>query len=85
MKRLTYLRVAEIELVEAAQYYDGCEPGLGRKFLDAVTEATEKFVAGRNNGRFTKSQFAVIASCRFRIGCYIENCMIEFKLSRCSI
>lgn len=42
MKRLTYLSIAEIELVEAAQFYDEHEPGLGRKFLDAVADATEK-------------------------------------------
>ena len=42
MKRLTYLSVAEIELVEAAQFYDEREAGLGKKFLDAVAEATEK-------------------------------------------
>ena len=42
MKRLTYLSVAEIELVEAAQFYDEREPGLGRKFLEAVAEGAEK-------------------------------------------
>lgn len=42
MKRLTYLSVAEIELVEAAQYYDEQEPGLGKIFLDAVAEAGEQ-------------------------------------------
>lgn len=42
MKRLTYLSVAEIELVEAAQFYDEREPGLGRKSLDAAAEAGEK-------------------------------------------
>ncbi|MGO8764727.1 MAG: type II toxin-antitoxin system RelE/ParE family toxin [Limisphaerales bacterium] len=42
MKRITYLSVADIELVEAAQYYDEQADGLGRKFLDAVVEAGEK-------------------------------------------
>ena len=42
MKGLTYLSVAESELAEAAQYYDEQEPGLGRKFLDAIVDASEK-------------------------------------------
>jgi toxin ParE1/3/4 len=42
VKRLTYLSVAETELVEAAQFYDEQEPGLGKIFLDAVAEAGEK-------------------------------------------
>ena len=41
MKRLSYLNIAEIELVEAAQFYDERQPGLGRLFLDAVREAGE--------------------------------------------
>jgi len=39
VKRLTYLSVADMELVEAAQYYDAQQPGVGRAFLDAVREA----------------------------------------------
>jgi hypothetical protein len=42
VKRLSYLSVAETELVEAAQFYDEKEPGLGKIFLDAVAEAGEK-------------------------------------------
>jgi plasmid stabilization system protein ParE len=42
VKRLTYLSVAETELVEAAQFYDEREPGLGKAFLDAVREAGER-------------------------------------------
>ena len=42
MKRLTYLSVAEIELTEAAQFYEKQENGLGKVFLDAVAEAGEK-------------------------------------------
>jgi toxin ParE1/3/4 len=42
MKRLTYLSVAEIELVEAAQFYDERQPGVGKLFLDAVREAGER-------------------------------------------
>ena len=40
MKRVTYLSVAEVELAEAAQYYDEQQPSLGRDFLDAVRVAT---------------------------------------------
>jgi hypothetical protein len=42
VKRLTYLSIAEIELVEALQFYDEQEYGLGKIFLDAVLEAGEK-------------------------------------------
>jgi plasmid stabilization system protein ParE len=42
MKRLTYLSIAEIELAEAAQFYDERQPGLGRLFLDSVREAGER-------------------------------------------
>src|SRR4051812_6965121 len=42
MKRLTYLSIAEIELVEAAQFYDERQTGVGKLFLDAVREAGER-------------------------------------------
>ena len=42
MKRLAYLSVAEMELVEAAQFYDERQPGVGKLFLDAVREAGER-------------------------------------------
>ena len=41
MKRLTYLSIAEIELSEAAKFYDERQPGVGRLFLDAIREAGE--------------------------------------------
>ena len=39
MKRLTYLSIAELELSEAAVFYDEQQPGLGKSFLDAAQEA----------------------------------------------
>jgi len=36
VKRITYLSVAEVELTQAAEYYDEQQPGLGKDFLDAV-------------------------------------------------
>ncbi|MBI5386613.1 MAG: type II toxin-antitoxin system RelE/ParE family toxin [Verrucomicrobia bacterium] len=42
MKRLTYLLIAETELTEAACFYDERQPGLGRRFLDAVREGKEQ-------------------------------------------
>jgi len=41
MKKLTYLSIAEMELTEAAQFYDERQPGLGRLFLDSVRDAGE--------------------------------------------
>ena len=38
MNRITYLSVAEIELIEAALYYNEQQSGLGKDFLDAVGE-----------------------------------------------
>lgn len=40
MKRITFLSVADIELAEAAQYYEKEQHDLGRQFLDAVREAS---------------------------------------------
>ena len=42
MKRLTYLSIAEIELAEAADYYEAWQPGVGRAFLDAIRTAGER-------------------------------------------
>jgi len=42
MKRLTYLSIAEIELAEAANFYDEKQSGVGKLFLDAVQEAGER-------------------------------------------
>ena len=42
MKRLTYLSIAEVELIEAAQFYEEREPGLGKKFLDGIADAGER-------------------------------------------
>jgi plasmid stabilization system protein ParE len=42
VKRLTYLSVAEIELSEAAAFYEKRQPGLGKAFLDAVRETGER-------------------------------------------
>jgi len=41
VKRITFLSVAEVELAEAAQYYEKQEHGLGKQFLDAVREASD--------------------------------------------
>lgn len=42
MKPLKYLSVADLELVEAAEYYDAQQPGVGKAFLDTVREAGER-------------------------------------------
>jgi toxin ParE1/3/4 len=42
MTRLTFLSIAEIELAEAAEFYEERERGLGRDFLDAVRRAGEQ-------------------------------------------
>jgi toxin ParE1/3/4 len=42
MKGLAYLSIAEIELLEATQFYDERQPGLGRLFLDSVRETGER-------------------------------------------
>ena len=41
MKSLSWLSVAELELVEALYFYDDKQPGVGRLFLDALREAGE--------------------------------------------
>ncbi len=39
--RLTYHPDAETELIEAASFYEGRVPTLGRQFLEAVDQAIE--------------------------------------------
>jgi hypothetical protein len=41
VKRITFLSVADVELAEAAQYYEKEQHDLGRQFLDAVREASD--------------------------------------------
>jgi hypothetical protein len=43
VNRITYLSVAESELTEATVRYNEEEPGLGRVFLDAISQA-EKLI-----------------------------------------
>ena len=61
MKRLTYLGIAEIELAEAAQFYDERQPGLGRLFLDSVREAGERI---RQNPEWWPMLETPVRSCR---------------------
>ena len=39
--RLSYYPLAELDVVEAAKYYDANRPGLGAEFLDSVDTAIE--------------------------------------------
>jgi hypothetical protein len=39
MKRVTFHRLAELELVEAVEFYDQSRRGLGDEFLDEVERA----------------------------------------------
>lgn len=62
MKRLAYLSIAEIELVEAAQFYDEKQPGVGRLFLDAVREAGERIC---QNPKWWPVLEGPVRACRF--------------------
>ena len=42
MKRLVWLSIAKLELAEAADFYDEKQPGVGKRFMDAVEEAGER-------------------------------------------
>jgi toxin ParE1/3/4 len=61
MKRLTYLSIAEMELVEAAQFYDERQSGVGKLFLDAVREAGERI---RRNPDWWPVLEAPVRGCR---------------------
>jgi toxin ParE1/3/4 len=61
VKRLTYLSVAEIELAEAALFYDEKAPGLGKIFLDAVTDAGERI---RRNPELSSYYDKPLRGCR---------------------
>jgi hypothetical protein len=43
----------------------------------------KKFTGTQNGGPFIKGRSAVAAFFRSLTGCYIENCLIAFKLSPC--
>ena len=57
-------------------------PDWGKYFWMRSRKPAKKFAGTRSFGRFTKSRFADFALCHFRIGCFIENCLIAFKLLR---
>jgi toxin ParE1/3/4 len=61
MKRLTYLSIAELELAEAANFYDERQPGVGRHFLDAIREAGENI---RRNSEWWPVFEAPVRGCR---------------------
>ena len=45
MKTVRFLRPAELELLEAARYYELQAPGLGNDFLDKVASAVQDIEA----------------------------------------
>jgi toxin ParE1/3/4 len=61
VKHLFYLSPAEVELVEAAEYYDSEREGLGRVFLDAVRAAEQRV---RRNPKMWASRLKAVRSCR---------------------
>jgi ParE toxin of type II toxin-antitoxin system, parDE len=61
VKPLIYLRPADVELVEAAGYYDSEREGLGRLFLDSV-RATEMRI--RSNPQLWAFRNGPVRSCR---------------------
>src|SRR5829696_7440107 len=63
MKPLTYLSVAELELVEAGEFYDSRGKGLGKAFLDAIHEAAERV---RKHPQWWSLVEQPIRSCRVR-------------------
>jgi plasmid stabilization system protein ParE len=44
MERVSYHRLAQRELNEAAQFYDSESPGLGSAFLDEIERCTQAIV-----------------------------------------
>lgn len=65
MKEISFNRLAEHELAEAAEFYDQESPGLGRRFLDEVEASTlllrrHPYAAAKVHGairRFVLPQF----------------------------
>jgi cytochrome P450 len=45
MKIVKFHPEAEAEMIEAAAYYEGQQPGLGRRFLGSVQDAVNRVVA----------------------------------------
>ena len=75
MQRLSFHRLAELELEEAAHYYESNSPGLGSKFLDLIEACAQSILAFPSSGRVIRGQirqrlvrgfpYAIIAG-RFR-------------------
>ena len=51
MKGVTFHRLAEAEMLEAAAYYERERPGLGASFLDSVAACVESVMAFPHSGR----------------------------------
>jgi toxin ParE1/3/4 len=57
MDRPEFLRLAEHELNEAAQYYELEEPGLGSSFLEEVDRCVQSIEAHPEAGRVLRGAF----------------------------
>ena len=51
MKRVTFHRLAEAEMLEATAYYERERPGLGASFLDSVEACVESVLLFPQSGR----------------------------------
>ena len=56
MLRLSFHRLAELELEEAAHYYESNSPGLGTKFLDSIEACAQSILAFPSSGRVIRGQ-----------------------------
>ncbi len=75
MKPVRFLRPAELELLDAAQYYEIQATGLGREFLDKIdaaisnkaSEAIRPWPAESLNASVEPSRYAAVSSVLSRV------------------
>ena len=59
---------ARRELIESARYYEAQRPGLARRFLTAVREATDRIQTSRLSGRILEDDIRQCRVSRFPYG-----------------
>ena len=68
MEEVIFHSEARAELLEAAAYYDGCRPGLGREFLEAAEAVVRLAQLHPKAGRVIRSPYRRFLVRRFPYG-----------------
>jgi plasmid stabilization system protein ParE len=78
--QVTYHRLAELELSEAAQYYDLESPGLGASFLNEVERCTAAIAEHPEVGAFVRGSIRRRLVHRFPYGILYSHTSTEVRI-----